>query len=251
MHPDIISPSYRVENLTADAKRTTLNIGAGNQAIRGNGIINADFFPGKNIDVVFDATKPWPIKENSITTIVAIHVLEHLNDFWGFFRECWRALDPVAGRLYLALPNSACDSGLGDVTHVQQWNAIRFCFLQPGFNQASHNPQHNSWEFPFRVEIIMERVNGQLRWFCRFPLWNLIGKRIIAFLYNGIVELKVQLKPLKLKEDLDHFMATDHGNMVPTAHFVYEHEMRGKALKPGEPTKAKWLDHWAKGFKYE
>lgn len=229
------------------AKPITLQIGAGHKANRQHGWINCDLYPGPNVDVVFDATKKWPFADNSVQSIIACHVLEHLWDFESFFKEVWRVLDPTLGRLYMALPHAASDAGWGDPTHVQQWNSIRFCFLQPGYRDTSNNPQHD-WKHPFKVEQIAERINGRLGWLCRWPLWNLFGRHLINFLWNGIVEMKVQLKPLKTPQDLAVFASQCVGNAVPTSYFVYEHEIEGRNLKPGEAPKTKWLTHYLRGF---
>ena len=51
-----------------------LNVGAGT-APKGLGKINADLYPGPNIDLVFDATKPWPLQDQSIGVIQSLSLI--------------------------------------------------------------------------------------------------------------------------------------------------------------------------------
>jgi predicted SAM-dependent methyltransferase len=53
-----------------------------------------------NLDVV-----PWPIKDNSFDSIIATHVIEHLDSLVNFMDECHRIL-VKGGNVYLETPHA-------------------------------------------------------------------------------------------------------------------------------------------------
>ena len=57
-------------------------------------------------DVVADVSQPLPFEENSVDTICARHILEHLMDCVTVLRH-WRTLLRENGRLIIAVPNNA------------------------------------------------------------------------------------------------------------------------------------------------
>jgi GT2 family glycosyltransferase len=57
-------------------------------------------------DVVADVSQPLPFEENSVDTIIARHILEHLMDSVTVLSH-WRTLLREKGRLIIAVPNNA------------------------------------------------------------------------------------------------------------------------------------------------
>src|SRR5689334_3994902 len=78
-----------------------LHIGCGDHRIEG--FINCDLYETKATDRVFDCTGRWPFEDSSVATIYSAHMLEHLTDFKGFFREAHRVLKPE-GCLQIRVP---------------------------------------------------------------------------------------------------------------------------------------------------
>jgi SAM-dependent methyltransferase len=75
----------------------------------------------EGIDVVHDLNEPpWPFKDNSFDSIVAIHLIEHLKDLIYFMEECHRIIKP-GGTLYIETPNAGSDPDLefADPTHIR------------------------------------------------------------------------------------------------------------------------------------
>jgi len=97
-------------------------------------LFGIDIIPGKNTNLLFNFNNfNYPIKENSIDTIVAAEVIEHLSMPFKFLQECYRILKPK-GRLIITTPNmfSACylfpifkPSGT-EFDHCYAWNMELF-----------------------------------------------------------------------------------------------------------------------------
>lgn len=225
-----------------------LNIGCGYNSQRHRDVINCDLTPGPNVDMVFDAQKAFPFETGSIGGIQANHVLEHLKDFETFFAECWRVLAP-GGLVILSLPHGNSDAAYGDITHVTAWNPARFCFLQPGYDKSIGNPQHQEPRYAFEVEAIFERVSNKFRWFCRWPLWQLVGRHILDYVWNGYCELHVQLRALKTEDQLKGF--TREPNHVPVSRMIYRQDLYKQAWTDGERPDPIYLDHWRKGLAFQ
>lgn len=73
-----------------------INIGAG--STRYDGYVNCDYSDQYNPEYVFDLEKDaWPFEDNSVTHVIAHHVLEHLGE--GYFhalKELYRVCAPGA-----------------------------------------------------------------------------------------------------------------------------------------------------------
>ncbi len=80
------------------------------------------------IDVIHDLNKtPWPFKASSFDEVVAIHVVEHLQDLISFMDESWRILRK-GGALYLETPEAGNNYDLthADPTHVRCYRKHTF-----------------------------------------------------------------------------------------------------------------------------
>jgi hypothetical protein len=122
-----------------------LEVGAGSKQTRIPGRLNCDLYPGPNIDMVFDLTKQWPMKDGSVKAIHANHVLEHLRDPEPFFDEAWRvtAEPTILGpTMFLRLPYGPSEQGIGDVTHVKMFGPTSFACFWPDWIESSHNLQY-------------------------------------------------------------------------------------------------------------
>lgn len=204
-----------------------LNVGCGGSN-REPGKINADLYPGPNVDVVFDATKPWPFADGSIGAIQANHVFEHLPEPWNFMREAWRVLVPSPmANLYLRLPYGPSEGGVGDVTHLRYYTATSFACFQQGYIQHSRNPQYGDWATPFEVTGVYRRIDRNLRWLCK-PVVRRWGVPALHYLWNGYCELIVGMRPMKRGESLPN------PGVIPYVDVIYEHDYQGRDLKPGE-----------------
>jgi predicted SAM-dependent methyltransferase len=104
--------------------------------------IFVDIRPFPNIDVVHDLNViPWPFPDNSVGSISAIHVVEHLRCLVTFMNECWRILSP-GGSLYIETPHAGMDVDLefADPTHVRCYTKHSFInyFTKEGVNNFGY-----------------------------------------------------------------------------------------------------------------
>ena len=88
----------------------TLDVGAGNLAWRRLLSSHAGFYVSsdlsivnKELDVVFDATKNFPVKTGCLDSLFCHSVLEHTAHPWSTFNEFYRVLRP-GGVLLLSVP---------------------------------------------------------------------------------------------------------------------------------------------------
>lgn len=75
-------------------------------------------------DVNADITKPLPFEENSVDTIIARHIVEHLMDSVTILKH-WRTLLKEKGRLIIAVPNNAIHKSIPmNVEHVHGFDPV-------------------------------------------------------------------------------------------------------------------------------
>ncbi len=207
-----------------------LNVGAGRRPEPG--WINADLAPGPGLDVVFDACKPWPFKDGTFGHVFGNQMLEHLPDPLSFFKEAWRCLVPN-GFLELTTPYGHSNEAIADPTHLKSWIPASFCFLQPGFDEESQNPQHLAWKWPFAIESVMRSVNPELRVLMYKP-WRRWGIRLLPYLYNAYDSLHVVLRVLKGDVAVAMYRADHFPQQVVVRDYMYRHRYEGRELRKGE-----------------
>lgn len=197
------------------------------------GWLHADLTPTGAADLAFDLVQPWPLADNSMTTVLASHVLEHLHDFRAFFREAWRVLAPD-GQLYLRVPYGLHPAAHWDPTHVTYWVTEKFCFLQPGYGRQIGNPQNEGWDAPFRVEMIDQRLSRQVT---RVLRWKWVRTSLLPWVehvQNAIEELFISARPLKTREAVQQFAVLNPGTHLPYQYVAWRHHVERRDLRAGE-----------------
>jgi SAM-dependent methyltransferase len=224
-----------------------VNVGSG-LSPRAAGQINADLYPGPQVDVAFDATRGWPFPDDSVGVVTGNHVLEHLADPWAFFAEAWRVLAPSKNcNLQLRLPYGPSGAGIGDLTHVRQWVPGSFACFQPGYHEAVFNPQHTGWRFPFSVMSIYLRIDPALRWLLK-PGIRAWGLPLTRFLWGGFTEMLVGLRALKGEVDVLRWRMEHEANVVPVAYCMYQHEYEGRSIRWGDVPRWKFFGDGARAM---
>lgn len=114
-----------------------INIGAG--STRYEGYINCDYSDQYSPEYVFDLEKDvWPFEDNSVTDVVAHHVLEHLGE--GYFhtlKELYRVCAPGAS-IDIRVPHYNHHNFHHDATHRRSITAI-------GLNMFSQKQNHRDF----------------------------------------------------------------------------------------------------------
>jgi len=106
-----------------------LLLGCGEE--RREGWTRVDVCPEVQPDVVLDLeVRPWPWESGSAEQIVAMDVLEHLDDVVGFMDECWRVLRP-GGTLTVRVPDWQSLNAWGDPTHKRAFTRTTFTYFDP------------------------------------------------------------------------------------------------------------------------
>ena len=109
-----------------------LDIGCGNSK-QGPHWIGMDKRKLDGVDIIHDLEKvPYPIEKESVTTVVASHVLEHVKPWLvlDVFNEIWRILRPE-GQFAIAVPYGVNDHYVQDPTHCTPFNEISFFYFDP------------------------------------------------------------------------------------------------------------------------
>jgi SAM-dependent methyltransferase len=183
--------------------------------------------------MVFDLMKPWPFEDSTVQGIYASHVLEHLPDPMFFFREAYRVLEDRC-LMQLRVPYGGHRAAWCDPTHLRPWFPESFAFLQPGYYDAIHNPQHAGWDAPFVVDHTYQLVEKS---WARWLKWRLIHKLMEPWLGripDVVEELWIGLFPLKEQAALEWWKAHRPANAVPVALVMYEHDWEGRVHQDGE-----------------
>lgn len=92
-------PKKVIKNIGQD--KIVVNLGSGPKKIRED-VINIDFYPFANVDILADITK-LPFRDGSVDVVISEFVLEHLKNPQAVVNEIKRVLKS-SGLVYIALP---------------------------------------------------------------------------------------------------------------------------------------------------
>lgn len=152
---------------------TKLNLGCGKDIK--SGYINVDIDDKHNPDVVHDLNvMPWPWEDNSIEQIMALDILEHVDDLVKIMDEMQRVIQPE-GVLYIRGPSP--DFIWDDVTHKRAFKLMSFDHFDRStrFGQKYQYGNDPGWKIASKsqnVSIIMFTLIAQLEEFetSSFPI---------------------------------------------------------------------------------
>lgn len=103
-----------------------LNIGCGFGKYAAKNVVNVDAFDNCEPNLVHDLNKtPYPFESETFDIVIANHILEHLDNWWGAFNECARVLKPN-GKMEIWVPSGGTDSIFGFRDHVTEINHCSF-----------------------------------------------------------------------------------------------------------------------------
>ncbi|MBC8052962.1 MAG: class I SAM-dependent methyltransferase [Sphingobacteriaceae bacterium] len=130
-----------------------LNLGAGGD-IR-PGYVNHDIVQLDRIDLVHDLNVyPWPMADNAFDEILAIDLLEHLDDFMKAMEEAYRVMKP-GGLFRIRVPywNSWCTHA--DPTHRRGFHELRFHFFDPNSPYCKERSYYTPARFYIKEEVFI------------------------------------------------------------------------------------------------
>ena len=109
-----------------------LDLGCGttkNNAIRVD--INFSFSPDvvANLDGFY-----FPFKENTFSTVICSHIIEHIEDIFNFFDELWRISKPGA-YIFIRVPYFSCVHSFCDITHKRFFT---YYSLEPFYRHSGY-----------------------------------------------------------------------------------------------------------------
>ena len=123
-----ISPGWNDEwpRLTEKAKVCrTVQLGGGKGVAPLHGVVNVDINPATSPDVLCDLNGCFPFRDNTFQMLVAISLLEHLNDFVAAMGEIHRIARPGA-TVHILVPHFSSAAAFVDPTH-RQFLSARAC----------------------------------------------------------------------------------------------------------------------------
>ena len=109
------------EVLALAEEKNTLHLGSGLSPIQG--ATTVDFNCDANPSVVWDLNQfPWPFEDSSFDQVVALNILEHLDDFLSVMGEIHRVCRPDA-EVRILVPHFSSVAVHVDPTHKQYLSA--------------------------------------------------------------------------------------------------------------------------------
>ena len=169
-----------------------LNLGCGMN--KKDGYVNIDLFG--NPDMKFDLEKPWPIDDDSVDEIRAIHVLEHLHNLVHVMKEMYR-VSKNRTNIYIAVPCPFTEEFISDPTHVTPITPNTFFLFSKEQNQYniknghSNTPlaMYNNVDFrTVKISNVLSEEQHKL---------NEEQKHFSIYHLNSISEYNIQLEVLK------------------------------------------------------
>ncbi len=146
-----------------------LNLGAGKDIKAG--WINHDIASLPSIDVVHDLNEyPWPWVENNFDEILAMDILEHLDDFVKTMEELHRILNP-GGIVTIRVPYWNHSHAYIDPTHKRGYHEHAFRFFDVDSPYYQERDYYSSCKFKIVDEVFVLAPGS--------PYFSIPGVRII------------------------------------------------------------------------
>jgi len=179
-----------------------LNLGCGLDVRRD--YVNVDVANIRGVDVVHNLELfPWPFEENSIDGIIALDVIEHLDDFIGTMEEMYRILkDGSSIRLRVPYYNSW--SRYVDPTHKRGFHELTFRYFDPNSVMCIERPYYTKARFKIVEEhfiLIPFSPYLTLPLLKKIKVSNSFFKKILSSIANhiGSVIIDIELVLVALK----------------------------------------------------
>ncbi|MBI4392203.1 MAG: class I SAM-dependent methyltransferase [Euryarchaeota archaeon] len=106
-------------------------VAAARASLRRIELVRNDIVPFDGVDVVHDLSKrPWPFRDAEFDGVVAVQVLEHLEDLGEVMEEICRIVKP-GGRALVEVPYALSKAYFQDFTHKTPFTENTFDYFAP------------------------------------------------------------------------------------------------------------------------
>ena len=177
-----------------------INLGAGYDIKKE--YINHDIVDLKGIDVVHDLNVyPWPWEDDSIDEIIALDVLEHLDNFLASMEEVYRILK-VGGIVSLKVPYWNSAYLYMDPTHRRGFHEATFYFFDPKKDHCKIRPYYTKARFTITYEafiLIPFSPYFKLPFVKEMTVKGKLMKRIVGFFGNLFSNIILDLDMVLVK----------------------------------------------------
>lgn len=138
-----------------------LNLGCSDRRL--DGALNVDRYPGPEVDCVCDLSDLWIWDDDTVDTIVADDIIEHLPDKIRTMNEAFRVLKP-GGQFKIFVPTTEGPGATQDPTHVSYWNRNSFEYYLDG------RPERVRFAEAYGITARFKVVSESDAWFHGSPL---------------------------------------------------------------------------------
>jgi len=133
-----------------DSAAVILNVGCGwlrfKKTLRAGKEITLDKNPSVNPDIVHDLEQyPWPVLDESVDVVVAVDVVEHLDNVLEMVEECWRVLRSN-GTLFIRT-GTFNEQGFTDPTHKHWFTLNSFDYFDPSTEKGLVYGFYSNYKF--------------------------------------------------------------------------------------------------------
>ena len=173
--------------------KARLNMGCGSDIK--DGFVNLDSAELDGVDVVHSLEEfPYPFDDDTFDEIIAINVLEHLDDTIRVMEEIWRISAPGA-KVTIRVPFWNCMHSVTDPTHVKFFNQYTFDFFDPSNKRCQNRPYYTTARF--RIDTVYYYIQLIKYFKIRNPLGKAMLNLASHYLNNIIMVLEFDLVALK------------------------------------------------------
>merc|ERR1712166_220146 len=192
-----------------------LNLGCGGNMRKG--WLNVDSAPHVQPDVLMSLAEfPWPWQNNSVDSVMATHVLEHLGSSVDEYLRFWQELYRVSSHnatIGVSVPHHRHDNWFGDPTHIRPVTVDSLLLLSRKKNLAwgAYGASNSKLAIQLGVDFEVTRVNLKPDeiWMRDNPkakygtgLWDHFQSQA-RYLNNVIEEVQVVLRVVKTNESYE------------------------------------------------
>ncbi len=167
---------------------TKINLGGGRNKQPGYATIDIIAYP--EVDIVADVTKGIPLPDNSVEEILALSIIEHLEDTVFIMEEMYRVSKNNA-KIIITVPYVKSTAAFKDPTHKKFFTERTFEYFDKSLLSAGRLPDYHM-KCDFQVKNIAYKYYTP--WFRHIPGINRIFGR---FFWDIIKTLTFELRVRK------------------------------------------------------